>query len=230
MRVLVIGNGAREHALTLALARSPQVDRIYCAPGNPGTALLAENLPYTVDGEAGLDAVAKWAFENTIDLTVVGPELALALGIVDPFRELALPIIGPTRRRRNLESSKSWARDFMVRHGIPAPEYQVTQSAEELGRLPGRRPASPSVLKADGLAGGKGAVVAHTFAEAREALLADGAGRHPGRGRGPRNGGLRGVLVGPRGQRAGLHRRQSGGAAAPGLRLQAPARRRAAAP
>jgi phosphoribosylamine---glycine ligase len=170
MRVLVIGNGAREHALTLALARSAQVDRIYCAPGNPGTALLAENLPYTVDGEAGLDAVAKWAFENTIDLTVVGPELPLALGIVDTFRDLALPIIGPTAAAARLESSKSWARDFMVRHGIPGPDYQVTQTAEELGAYLATA-RFPLVLKADGLAGGKGAVVAHTFAEAREALL-----------------------------------------------------------
>src|SRR2546421_9629832 len=126
MKVLVVGAGAREHALVVALARSPQVERIYCAPGNPGTALLAENLNFTADNESGIRALAQWAFEQQIDLTVVGPELPLTLGIVDEFRESKLPIIGPTRAAARLESSKAWARAFMVRHGIPAPEYQVT--------------------------------------------------------------------------------------------------------
>ncbi|HMA37689.1 MAG TPA: phosphoribosylamine--glycine ligase [Chloroflexia bacterium] len=170
MRVLVIGSGAREHALVLALARSAQVTKIYCAPGNPGTSLLAENLALSADSELGGQALAKWAFEQAIDLTIVGPELPLTLGIVDTFREIGLPIIGPTQAAARLESSKSWARAFMVRHGIPAPAYQVTHTAEELGAYLARA-AFPLVLKVDGLAGGKGTVVARTFAEAREALL-----------------------------------------------------------
>ena len=171
MRVLVIGSGAREHALVLALARSAGVTHIYCAPGNPGTMLLAENLPMSADSESAVSALARWAFEQQIDLTVVGPELPLTLGVVDLFRELKLPIIGPTQAAAQLESSKEWARAFMERHGIPAPRYQVTHSAEELGTyLAGAQ--FPVVLKADGLAGGKGTVVATTFAEAREALLA----------------------------------------------------------
>src|SRR5256885_575406 len=133
MKVLVIGAGAREHALVLALARSPQVRHIYCAPGNPGTTLLAENLALSADSEDGVQALAKWAGEQHIDLTVVGPELPLTLGIVDIFRGVGLRIIGPTQAAARLEASKSWARAFMERHGIPAPQYQVTHSAEELG-------------------------------------------------------------------------------------------------
>jgi phosphoribosylamine--glycine ligase len=171
MRVLVIGSGAREHAIVLALARTSGVSHIYCAPGNPGTTLLAENLPMSADTDIGVAALARWAFDQGIDLTVVGPELALTLGVVDRFRELGLAIIGPTQEAAQLESSKAWARAFMERHGIPAPTYRVTQSAEELGTYLAET-RFPLVLKADGLAGGKGTVVAHTFAEAREALLA----------------------------------------------------------
>jgi phosphoribosylamine--glycine ligase len=170
IRVLVIGSGAREHALVLTLARSPQVERIYCAPGNPGTALVAENLALGADSEDAVQALAKWAFEQQVDLTVVGPELPLTLGVVDEFRAVGLPIVGPTRAAAQLESSKSWARAFMDRHGIPAPQYQVTQTAEELGAYLAHA-RFPLVLKVDGLAGGKGTVVAQTFAEAREALL-----------------------------------------------------------
>ncbi len=184
MRVLVVGGGAREHALVVALARSAQVSQIYCAPGNPGTQLVAENLAMSADTPDGVEALTRWALEQQIEMTVVGPELPLSLGLVDEFRALGLPIIGPTQAAAQLETSKAWARAFMVRHNIPAPAYRVTRTAEELGTYLAAA-SFPVVLKADGLAGGKGAVVAHTFAEAREALLAmeqagilgEGAGR-----------------------------------------------------
>ncbi|HUS15204.1 MAG TPA: phosphoribosylamine--glycine ligase [Chloroflexia bacterium] len=170
MRVLVIGSGAREHALALTLLRSPQVTEVFCAPGNPGTMLLATNLPLAADTPAGVQDLTKWALEQSIDLTVVGPELPLTLGVVDTFRAAGLPIIGPTAAAARLESSKSWAREFMVRHGIPAPRHHVTHSAEELGAYLAEA-TFPLVLKVDGLAGGKGTVVAPTFAAAREALM-----------------------------------------------------------
>src|SRR5689334_15602564 len=113
MKVLVIGGGAREHALVVALARSPQVEQIYCAPGNPGTLLLAQNLTFAADSENGVQALTKWAFEQQVDLTIVGPELPLTLGVVDEFRAAGLRIIGPTQAAARLESSKSWARAFM---------------------------------------------------------------------------------------------------------------------
>jgi len=170
MRVLVIGNGGREHALVLALARSAVVEQVFCAPGNPGTALLAENLPLVAESAAGIQGLIEWALGAALDLTIVGPELPLSLGIVDEFRVAGLPILGPTQAAARLESSKVWARAFMDRYGIPGPAYHVTRSAEELGAYLAHAPF-PLVLKADSLAAGKGTVVARTFAEAREGLL-----------------------------------------------------------
>src|SRR5215218_3233215 len=121
MRVLIVGGGGREHALAWALARSPQVTQVYCAPGNAGTMWIAQNVPVKPDTASNVQALANWAFSQQIDLTIVGPELPLALGIVDMFRELRLPIIGPTAEAAKLETSKAWAREFMVRNNIPAP-------------------------------------------------------------------------------------------------------------
>lgn len=171
MRVLIIGGGAREHACMWALLRSPKVEKIYCAPGNPGTGTLAENVPITVDSPDGVHAIARWAWGNHIDLTLVGPELPLSLGVVDEFQNLKLPIVGPTKAAARIETSKAWAREFMTRHRIPAPRYVV---APTLGALQGilAQARYPLVLKADGLAAGKGALVARSLDEARAGLRA----------------------------------------------------------
>src|SRR5215212_9604561 len=155
MRVLIIGGGAREHACMWALLRSPKVEQIYCAPGNPGTSVLAENVPITVDSPQGVAEIARWAWAQHIDLTIVGPELPLSLGVVDEFQSLSLPIVGPTRAAAAIETDKAWAREFMTRHGIPAPGYTITRTFDELGRYLAQA-TFPLVLKAAGLAGGKG--------------------------------------------------------------------------
>ena len=166
MKVLVVGGGGREHALAWRLARSPKVQRVYVAPGNGGTARDAEliNVPMT-------DTVAlrEWAQAEGIGLTVVGPEQPLAAGVVDEFRAHGLRIFGPTRAAAQLESSKAFSKAFMKRHGIPTAEYQTFSSADEAHAYVTARGA-PIVIKADGLAAGKGVVVAMTLAEAHEAI------------------------------------------------------------
>ena len=169
MRVLVIGGGAREHAIAWALLRSPRVERVYCAPGNPGTALIAANVPIAVDGPDGVAAIARWAWTERIDLVVVGPELPLSLGVVDELQSLRITVCGPTQAAAMIETSKAWARGFMARHAIPGPRYHVAASLTELRDLLGTLPY-PLVLKADGLAGGKGAVVCRTRAEAAQGV------------------------------------------------------------
>ncbi len=154
-----------------ALLRSPKVTKIYCAPGNPGTSTLAENVPITVDSVDGVHAIARWAWGNHIDLTIVGPELPLSLGVVDEFQNLKLPIVGPTRAAARIETSKAWARDFMARHRIPTPRYVVAPTLQALQGVLAQA-HFPLVLKADGLAAGKGAMVVQSLAEARAGLRA----------------------------------------------------------
>jgi phosphoribosylamine--glycine ligase len=165
MKVLVIGGGGREHALVWKLSQSRHVDRIYCMPGNAGIAEIAECIDVNNDFEALLDFVKyEW-----IDLTIVGPEDPLSRGIVDLFEKEGRRIIGPNREASRLEASKVFAKDFMRRYGIPTAEYRVFSSyihAEEYVRLKG----APIVVKADGLAAGKGVFVARTIDEAIEAL------------------------------------------------------------
>jgi phosphoribosylamine--glycine ligase len=165
MKVLVIGGGGREHALVWKLSQSRHVDRIYCMPGNAGIAEIAECIDVNNDFEALLDFVKyEW-----IDLTIVGPEDPLSRGIVDLFEKEGSRIIGPNREASRLEASKVFAKDFMRRYGIPTAEYRVFSSyihAEEYVRLKG----APIVVKADGLAAGKGVFVARTIDEAIEAL------------------------------------------------------------
>src|SRR5262245_41045959 len=110
MRVLIIGGGAREHAIMWTLLRSSRVEKIYCAPGNPGTSTLAENVPITVDSAQGVAEIARWAWAQRIDLTIVGPELPLSLSVGDEFRSLSLPICGPTAAAAAIETDKAWAR------------------------------------------------------------------------------------------------------------------------
>jgi phosphoribosylamine--glycine ligase len=166
MRVLVVGAGAREHALVWKLFSSPAVREVYCAPGNAGTAALSHSVNIRHDDVATL---VQWAAQQQIDLTVVGPEGPLALGIVDQLALNGLACIGPTQAAARIETSKVWAKALMQRHGIPTARAEVAESptaALELARQMG----FPVVLKADGLAAGKGVVVARDEVEARATL------------------------------------------------------------
>ncbi|WP_367068368.1 phosphoribosylamine--glycine ligase [Oryzisolibacter sp. LB2S] len=166
MKILVIGGGGREHALAWKLSQSPRTTKVYVAPGNGGTALSPryENLPIT-------DPVAlrEWAQAQKIALTVVGPEAPLAAGVVDEFRAHGLRIFGPTRAAAQLESSKAFSKAFMKRHGIPTAEYDTFTDPQAAHAYIDRLGA-PIVIKADGLAAGKGVVVATTVQEAHDAV------------------------------------------------------------
>ncbi|AMO25135.1 phosphoribosylamine--glycine ligase [Ramlibacter solisilvae] len=166
MKVLVIGGGGREHALAWKLAQSPKVQAVYVAPGNGGTALdpRLENVPIT-----DIPALRDWALANKIALTVVGPEAPLAAGVVDDFQAHGLRVFGPTRAAAQLESSKAFSKAFMRRHGIPTAEYETFSDPAEAHAYVDRQGA-PIVIKADGLAAGKGVVVAMTREEAHEAI------------------------------------------------------------
>ncbi|RMF48019.1 MAG: phosphoribosylamine--glycine ligase [Deltaproteobacteria bacterium] len=156
MKVLVIGGGGREHALVWKIAQSPLVDKIWCAPGNPGIAQLAECVDIAVDD---LDGLLAFAQKTGIDLTVVGPELPLTLGIVDRFREAGLDIFGPTKAAAQLEGSKGFSKDLMARYNIPTAAYRrFDNHADAVAYI--REQGAPIVVKADGLAAGKGVIVA----------------------------------------------------------------------
>lgn len=166
--VMVVGNGGREHALAWKLAQSPAVSRVLVAPGNAGTAAEpgCENVDIAADDVHQLVALAQ---RERVHLTVVGPEGPLAKGLVDAFRASKLRVFGPTRAAAQLESSKSFTKDFLARHGIPTAQYAVfTEIAPALVHL--RERGAPIVIKADGLAAGKGVVVAMTLAEAEAAV------------------------------------------------------------
>jgi len=166
MKVLVIGGGGREHALAWKLAQSARVQKVFVAPGNGGTALdpLLDNVAIT-----DLHALAGFAQAEKIGLTVVGPEAPLAAGVVDLFRERGLRIFGPTRAAAQLESSKAFAKDFMRRHRIPTADHATFDDAAEAHAFV-QRHGAPIVVKADGLAAGKGVVVATTPEQAHEAI------------------------------------------------------------
>ncbi|HOM22051.1 MAG TPA: phosphoribosylamine--glycine ligase, partial [Ottowia sp.] len=166
MKILVIGSGGREHALAWKLAQSPRVQQVYVAPGNGGTARDANlrNVPLT-----DVAALRDWALAEKIALTVVGPEQPLAAGVVDDFRAHGLRIFGPTKAAAQLESSKAFSKDFMQRHGIPTAAYQTFTDAAA-ARAYVDKLGAPIVVKADGLAAGKGVVVAQTVAEAHAAI------------------------------------------------------------
>ena len=166
MKVLVIGGGGREHALAWKLAQSEKVQMVYVAPGNGGTALdpRLENVPITDNVK-----LREWAQKEKIALTVVGPEGPLAAGVVDEFRAHGLRIFGPTQLAAQLESSKAFSKAFMKRHGIPTAEYETfSDAAAAHAYVAGK--GAPIVVKADGLAAGKGVVVAMSEQEAHEAI------------------------------------------------------------
>ena len=166
MNILVIGSGGREHAIAWKLAQSPKAQKVYVAPGNGGTARDARlvNVPLT-----DVKALADFAEANKITLTVVGPEAPLAAGVVDEFRARGLRIFGPTKKAAQLESSKAFAKDFMKRHGIPTAFYETFTDATAAHAYVDKHGA-PIVIKADGLAAGKGVVVAMSLQEAHEAI------------------------------------------------------------
>lgn len=168
MKVMVIGGGGREHALAWKVAQSPSVSTIYVAPGNAGTA-LEQRLRNVAIAADDVEALAAFAQAEEIDLTIVGPEAPLAKGVVDVFRAANLPIFGPTQAAAQLESSKAFAKDFLARHKIPTAAYQTftdiapaKRYVEQLG--------TPIVIKADGLAAGKGVIIAQSQAEAFAAI------------------------------------------------------------
>ncbi|MBI3744456.1 MAG: phosphoribosylamine--glycine ligase [Chloroflexi bacterium] len=166
MKVLVIGSGAREHALAWKLSKSPRVKAVYAAPGNAGTALLGENLPVAGEDLRGLsDAVQA----KHIDLVVVGPEGPLAAGAVDHFRKLGVPVFGPSQKAAQLESSKAFAKGIMRKYGIPCARGETFESFDAAKKFVEAAP-KPPVVKADGLAAGKGVMVPATKQEAIAAL------------------------------------------------------------
>ena len=166
MKVLVVGGGGREHALAWKLAQSPKLQAVYVAPGNGGTAIDSrlENIPIT-----DVKALREWALAEKIVLTVVGPEQPLAAGIVDDFRAHGLRVFGPTKAAAQLESSKAFSKAFMKRHGIPTAEYENLSDPAAAHAYIDKKGA-PIVVKADGLAAGKGVVVAMSLQEAHGAI------------------------------------------------------------
>jgi len=168
MKVLIIGGGGREHALAWKTAQSAKVSRVFLAPGNAGTAL--ENKLTNVDiGAEDLPALLAFAKQNQIDLTIVGPEVPLVLGVVDVFQAEGLKIFGPSQAAAQLEGSKAFTKDFLQRHNIPTGEYQnFTEIEPALAYV--QQKGAPIVVKADGLAAGKGVIVAMTLTEAQDAI------------------------------------------------------------
>jgi phosphoribosylamine--glycine ligase len=166
MRVLLIGSGGREHALAWALARSPRVTRLLAAPGNPG---IARHADCTNVKETATEQLVTLAAREQVDLTVVGPELPLALGLADRFRQARLRIFGPSAAAARLESSKAFAKDLMARHKIPTARFGTFSDAA-LARQYCRELCAPVVVKADGLAGGKGSLVCPTLDDADRAV------------------------------------------------------------
>jgi phosphoribosylamine--glycine ligase len=166
MKILVIGSGGREHALAWKLAQSPRVRGLYCAPGNPGIEALARCMPIAA---TDIPALKAFALDEGIDLTVVGPEAPLAAGIADEFRKARLKIFGPTRGAAQLEASKSFSKELMIRHGIPTAASRTFEALGPALAYVTEHPL-PVVVKADGLAQGKGVIIAQTHDAAEQAV------------------------------------------------------------
>lgn len=168
MKVLVVGGGGREHALAWKAAQSPQVELVYVAPGNAGTALENKIKNVAINGE-DITALLDFARNNNIELTIVGPEVPLVQGIVDTFAEAGLKAFGPSKGAAQLEGSKAFTKDFLARHNIPTAAYgNFTNEDDAIAYI--RQHGAPQVVKADGLAAGKGVILAHTEEEAIAAI------------------------------------------------------------
>src|SRR4051812_18945457 len=166
MRILIIGGGGREHALAWKLRREAPDAELIAAPGNPGIAELAECVPVPA---TDLDGLERLALDRGVELTIIGPEAPLSLGIVDRFRAAGLPVFGPTRAAAEIETSKAFAKQMMLDAGIPTARAEMhTRPAEAKGAA--RRFGAPVVVKASGLAAGKGVIVCQTIAEAEHAI------------------------------------------------------------
>ena len=166
MRILVVGGGGREHALVWKIGQSPLVEKVFCAPGNPGTALLGDNLPLKADD---VDGIVRWVGANRIDLVVVGPEAPLVAGLSDRLAAAGVPVFGPSAAAARLEGSKAFAKEVMEAAGIPTAGHAVFDSLEP-ALAHARARGGRLVVKADGLAAGKGVVVCGGMVEAEEAL------------------------------------------------------------
>ncbi|MEK7828901.1 MAG: phosphoribosylamine--glycine ligase, partial [Deltaproteobacteria bacterium] len=166
MNILVVGSGGREHALAWKIAKSRKVKKIFCAPGNPGIAQLAECVPIKIDDINGL---REFAVKEKIDLTVVGPELPLTLGIVDSFEEKGLNIFGPSKKAAEIEGSKVFAKDLMQKYEIPTAVYRVFKNPKDAKDYV-KEHSLPLVVKADGLAAGKGVIICKTKKDALDAI------------------------------------------------------------
>ena len=166
MKILVIGSGGREHALCWKISQSEHCTQLFCAPGNPGTSQFGKNIAIPVENVSEL---LKFAKEESIDLTVVGPELPLALGLVDEFEAAGLVVFGPNKAGAELEGSKSFTKDVLVKAGVPTARYQLLTSLEQ-ARQDLKSWQLPLVIKADGLAAGKGVVICNSAAEVEDGL------------------------------------------------------------
>ena len=166
MNVLVLGSGGREHALAWAIAKSPRLDSLFVAPGNGGTATIAKNVPLDMNDA---DAVIGFARSENIDLVVIGPEAPLVAGVADAIRAAGIAVFGPGARGARLEGSKSFSKEFMLAHGLPTARYKKCTSQDEAMEYL-HEVGAPIVVKADGLAAGKGVVVAEDMEEAEEAV------------------------------------------------------------
>lgn len=175
MKVLVVGSGGREHALVWKLSQSSKIDKIYCARGNAGIAQLAECVDISPENINGL---CKFAKEHSIDLTIVGPELPLSMGIVDLFRQNDLLIFGPTKNAAQIESSKSFAKNLMKKYGIPTAKFNIFGERSNAKQF-ARNCKFPIVVKFDGLAGGKGVFICENFEQAQNAIDSCFINSHP---------------------------------------------------
>jgi phosphoribosylamine---glycine ligase len=167
-KVLVVGNGGREHALCWRLAQSPSIGEIICAPGNPGTELLAENIPIRV---TDIEQIVAVAVDRAVELVVIGPEAPLALGLADKLRRRQIPVFGPSQDAARIETSKQWAKELMAEAGVPTARYVAVRDLAD-GMIALQRFSYPVVIKADGLAAGKGVVIAESYDEAVLVLTA----------------------------------------------------------
>jgi phosphoribosylamine--glycine ligase len=169
MKILVVGGGGREHALCWKLLKSKWVEKLYCAPGNAGISQIAECVNIQVNSKDYIPKLLEFSLRERVALTIVGPEAPLVEGIVNHFTERGLQIFGPTREAAQIEGSKAFAKEFMTRYGIPTPEYQIFDSSSEAKAYISRK-EFPLVVKADGLAAGKGTFVCKDWREGVEAI------------------------------------------------------------